>query len=60
MRSKLADEMGWARLGNGELLDNHWPIVRDHVPAIDQAIEKAQPGEAKPVFCGTFLARKFK
>jgi len=52
--------MGWARLGNGELLDNHWPIVRDHVPAIDQAIEKAQPGEAKPVFCGTFLARKFK
>lgn len=40
--------------------DNHWPIVKDHVPAIEQAIEKAQPGEVKPVYCGIFIARKFR
>jgi len=92
---KLADELGWARLKDRELLDSaerggfdvllsgdktirheqnmsgrkiallymsdhHWPIVANHVPAIDQAIEQAKPGEVKPVYCGRFVSRRFK
>jgi hypothetical protein len=34
--------------------DNHWPIVRDHIPAILQAIEQVAPGELRGVYCGAF------
>ncbi len=91
---RLADEIRWARLRNGDLLtqaeqagfdvllsgdksmkteqnmndrkiallymsDNHWPIVKDHVPAIEQEIEQARPGDVKTIFCGTFVPRRF-
>jgi predicted nuclease of predicted toxin-antitoxin system len=35
--------------------DNHWPIVKDHVPAIIQAIEQVKSGEVRAVYCGTFV-----
>jgi hypothetical protein len=91
---KLADNLGWARLNNGELLtkaegagfdvlltgdktirheqnmtgrkiallymsDNHWPLVKDHVPAIQEAINQAKPGEVRMVSCGAFVRRTF-
>ena len=40
--------------------DNHWPIVKDYVPAILQAIEQVAPGEVLAVDCGTFVARRFQ
>ena len=40
--------------------DNHWPIVKHHVPAILQAIERAVPGKVRTVYCGTFVARRFQ
>jgi len=40
--------------------DNHWPIVRDHVQAIEDAVDSARPGTIKTVDCGTFVPRKFQ
>ena len=40
--------------------DNHWPIVKDYVPAILQAIEQAAPGEVRTIYCGTFVPRRFQ
>ena len=34
--------------------DNHWPIVKDHVPAIEEAIDHVKPGAFRPVFCGVY------
>jgi hypothetical protein len=91
----LADEMGWAKLKNGQLLDaaeasgfdvllssdktiryeqnmtgrkigvvamsdNHWPSVDEYGAAIVDAVATVQPGEVKPVFCGTFVPRRFR
>jgi hypothetical protein len=88
---KLADDMGWAKFQNGQLLsaaeregfhvllsgdqtikyeqsmagrkiavvsmsDNHWPIVKDYV----EAVEAAKPGEIKTVFCGKFVPLKLR
>ena len=92
---KLADEMGWAKFQNGQLLsaaeregfdvllsgdqtikyeqsmagrkiavvsmsDNHWPIVKDYVAAIVEAVEAVNPGEIKTVFCGRFVPLKLR
>lgn len=38
--------------------DNHWPIVKDYVPGIAEAIEQVHPGEVRPVYCGTFVLRR--
>ena len=38
--------------------DNHWPIVRNYVPAIAEAISLAQAGEIRSVYCGAFVRRK--
>jgi hypothetical protein len=40
--------------------DNHWPIVKDYVPAILQAIEQIPPGNVVKVYCGRFVARRFQ
>jgi hypothetical protein len=37
--------------------DNHWPIVEPYAPAIAEAIDQVNPGEVKPVYCGTFVPR---
>ena len=86
----LADELGWAEVRNGTLLeaaeesgfdvlltadetiqaenelagrriglvamsDNHWRIVRDHVPAIAEALHKCKPDRYCPFSAGTLL-----
>lgn len=33
---------------------NHWPLVRDHAPAVVEALHKRKPGQALPVYCGEF------
>lgn len=38
--------------------DNHWPIIKNYVPAIAEAVEQVQPGEIRPVYCGTFAPRR--
>ena len=38
--------------------DNHWPIVKNHVPAIMDAVDQVKPGEVRAVYCGRFIARK--
>jgi hypothetical protein len=38
--------------------DNHWPIVRRHIPAIVDAFKAAQPGTLTTVNCGAFAPRK--
>ena len=38
---------------------NNWPIVRNHIAAISNAVEQAVPGTLTSVECGTFLARRF-
>ena len=40
--------------------DNHWPIVKEYAPILVQAVEQAKPGEILPVYCGTFVPRKFR
>jgi predicted nuclease of predicted toxin-antitoxin system len=36
----------------------HWPVLRKHVPAIAEAIEKAKPGTVTPVECGSFSPKR--
>jgi hypothetical protein len=63
---KRADELGWSELTNGDrrqiavvcMSDNHWPIVRRHIPAIVDALKAAQPGTLTTVDCGAFALRK--
>ena len=40
--------------------DNHWPIVKNYIPAILEAIIRARPGEVSAVYCGTFVPRRFQ
>jgi hypothetical protein len=40
--------------------DNHWPIVKDYVSEILQAIEQVAPGEVLAVHCGSFVPRRFQ
>jgi len=40
--------------------DNHWPIVKQHISAILEAIGNAKPGEVSAVYCGTFVPRRFQ
>jgi predicted nuclease of predicted toxin-antitoxin system len=90
---KLARDLGWHELRNGELLSaaeeggfdvlltgdkslpgeqnmvgrkigivtisvNNWNVVRDHAPAISEALHKCKPGQVTPVFCGIFTPRR--
>ena len=63
---KRTDELGWSELTNGDrrhiavvcMSDNHWPIVRRHIPAIVDALKAAQPGTLTTVDCGAFALRK--
>ncbi len=48
------------KMGVVAISDNHWPSVGEYRAAIVDAVETVQPGEVKPVFCGTFLPRRFK
>jgi hypothetical protein len=92
---KRLEQLGWAELKNGELLDvaegagfevllsgdkrlrseqnmtgrriavvcmsdNHWPIVKDHVTAIGDAVDTALAGTITTVDCGTFVPRRFR
>jgi hypothetical protein len=38
--------------------DNHWPVVKDHVAAIVDAIDTALPGTVRAVDCGAFAPQK--
>lgn len=38
----------------------NWPEMSQHVPAILEAIADARPGEVKAVWCGVFVARRFR
>jgi hypothetical protein len=42
------------------LSTNHWETMEPHVPAIVSAIDNAQPGTVNDVFCGRFVASKFR
>jgi hypothetical protein len=46
------------RIGVVLMSDNHWSIVKDYLSAIADAIEQVEPGEARPVYCGTFVPRR--
>lgn len=46
-------------IGVVSMSDNHWPIIKNYVPAIAEAIEQVQPGEIRPVYCGTFALRRY-
>jgi hypothetical protein len=48
------------KIALAHMSDNHWPIVKDYVPAILQAIEQVMPGEVRAVYCGTFVPRRFQ
>lgn len=37
---------------------NNWGIVRDHVPAIAEALHKCKPEQVLAVDCGAFTRRK--
>ncbi|MDQ2776037.1 MAG: hypothetical protein M3Y57_14140 [Acidobacteriota bacterium] len=55
---KYEQNMRGRKLGVISMSDNHWPIVKDHIAAIAQAIEQVQPGEVRAVYCGTFVPRR--
>jgi hypothetical protein len=59
---KLAAEQSMAdrRIAVVCMSDNHWPIVRDHVAAIGNAVDASLPGTITTVDCGTFVPRKFR
>lgn len=55
---KYEQNMSNRRIGIVSMSDNHWPIVRDYVSTIAEAIEQVQPGEVRSVYCGTFVPRR--
>ncbi|HEX4164175.1 MAG TPA: hypothetical protein VHZ55_01760 [Bryobacteraceae bacterium] len=55
---KYEQNMSGRRIGVVSMSDNHWPIVRDYVQVIAEAIEQVQSGELRPVYCGTFVPRR--
>ncbi len=55
-----AVELGWSELKNGALLSAaERAVVKDHVAAIVDAIDKALPGTVTGVDCGAFVPRRF-
>ena len=42
------------------LSTNNWPIIRDFVPQILAAVNRAAPGSFQAVDCGVFRRRKLK
>jgi hypothetical protein len=50
--------MSGRRIGVVWMSDNHWPIVKDYLRIIAEAIEQVQSGEVRPVYCGLFVPRK--
>jgi len=55
---KYEQNMTGRKVGVVSMSDNHWPIVKDHIAAIADAIQEVQPGEVRPVYCGTFAPRR--
>jgi hypothetical protein len=55
---KYEQSMVGRKIAVVSMSDNHWPIVKDYVTAIVEAIETAKPGEIKTVFCGKFVPLK--
>ena len=45
-------------IGVVSMSGNHWPIVKDYVSAIPDAIEQVKPGEIRLVYCATFVRRR--
>ena len=37
---------------------NNWPIVQPHIQNVVEAVDSAEPGTAKAVWCGEFQPRK--
>lgn len=46
------------QIGIVSMSDNHWPIVKNYVSAIAEAIEQVRPGEVRTVYCGAFTTRR--
>jgi hypothetical protein len=57
---RFEQNMAGRRIAVVCMSDNHWPIVKDHVTAIGDAVDKAQPGTFTTVDCGTFVPRKLE
>jgi hypothetical protein len=57
---RFEQNMAGRRIAVVCMSDNHWPIVKDHVTAIGDAVDKAQPGTFTTVDCGTFVPRKLQ
>ena len=55
---RYEQNMSDRKIGIVSMSDNHWPIVKDYLLAISEAIERVQPGEIRPVYCGTFVRRR--
>jgi hypothetical protein len=55
---KYEQNMSDRKIGVVSMSDNHWPIVKNYVHAIAEAIEQVKPGEVRPVYCGTFIPRR--
>jgi hypothetical protein len=54
------NEISGRKIGLVAMSDNHWPIIRDYVPAISEALNKCKPGQVLSVFCGEFKPRNPK
>jgi len=59
-RLRSEQNMAGRRIAVVCMSDNHWPILKDHVAAVEDAIARAQPGTITTVNCGTFVPRKFQ
>jgi hypothetical protein len=50
--------IGGRKIGLVCMSTNSWTTVRDHVPAIAEALHKVKPGQVLQVFCGEFVRGK--
>ena len=57
---KYEQNMTGRRIGVVSMSDNHWPIIKDYVSVIADAIEQVQAGEVCSVYCGTFVSGRLK
>ena len=55
---RYEQNMTGRKIGIVSMSDNHWPIVKDYVLAIAEAVEQVKPGEVRLVYCGTFVRRR--
>ena len=43
-----------------QLSTNNWPLVKQYIPDVVQAVDRIKPGELRKVFCGMFVPRRAK